>query len=73
MFSLLGVLLPIAFVNRSWLILDPKTYRLLGGGMQGAMAGGDGRPDIAKGGKESSAAVVTARWTDQRPVAPNGR
>jgi hypothetical protein len=61
------------FIDRSWLILDPKTYQLLGGGMQGAMAGKDGEPDITKGGKESSAAVVTAQWTDQRPVAPHGR
>lgn len=61
------------FVDRSWLILDPKTYQLLGGGMQAAMAGKDGKPDITKGGKESSAAVVTAQWTDQRPVAPHGR
>ena len=45
----------------TWLILDPKTYQLLGGGMQGAMAGKDGKPDITKGGKESSAAVVTAQ------------
>lgn len=61
------------FVARSWLVLDPKTDQLLGGGMQGAMAGKDGRPDITKGGKESSVAVVTAQWTDQRPVPPHGR
>jgi len=61
------------FVARSWLILDPKTYQLLGGGMQGAMVGRNGKPDITKGGKESSAAVVTAEWTDQRPIPPHGR
>jgi len=61
------------FIDRSWLILDPKTYQLLGGGMQGAMVGKDGKPDIAKGGKESSVALVTAQWTDQRPVAPHSR
>ncbi|GAA2575210.1 hypothetical protein GCM10010435_58820 [Winogradskya consettensis] len=60
------------FVDRSWLILDPATNQLLGGGMQGATQGKDGRPDIGKGGKESSTAVVTAEWTDQRPVAPHG-
>lgn len=60
------------FVDRSWLILDPKTYQLLGGGMQGAMIGKDGKPDVTKGGKEFSVAVVTAQWTDQNPVAPHG-
>ncbi|MGX6607285.1 CU044_5270 family protein [Micromonosporaceae bacterium Da 78-11] len=62
-----------SFVDRSWLILDPGTHQLLGGGMQGVSVGKDGRPDIAKGGKESATAVVTARWTDQQPVAPQGR
>jgi hypothetical protein len=61
------------FVDRSWLILEPENHRLLGGGMQGTMAGRDGRPDITKGGKESSAAVVIAQWTDQRPVPPQAR
>ncbi|KUL33044.1 CU044_5270 family protein [Actinoplanes awajinensis] len=61
------------FVNRSWLILDPTTYQLLGGGMQGATPGKDGKPDISKGGKESAAAVLTAQWTDQTPTPPQGR
>ncbi|MGK5684014.1 CU044_5270 family protein [Actinoplanes sp. URMC 104] len=61
------------FVDRSWLILDPRTYQLLGGGMQGAVTGKDGKPDISSGGKESSTAVVTAQWTDQHPAAPRGR